>query len=232
MERPDGFVARVGAWAGWLSLVGIVGYHVALLLLAGQRVSGTSDLAAINAYYSQPVVAVASIDTFLVVLAVAVFAVALRETLVAMSAPAAAAFVRLVTGVALLAMAAQISVILVEASIQAALVSGVAVGEPVAGMFRLWDVLYNSATYGLEATWVLAFGLAMRRVAAFPRFLGWFAPLAALLLFVNVFAIWLGIPDAATLPSAVGLSVWFAASALGLGRVGRAAVTTPAMQPA
>ena len=87
MERPDGFVARVGAWAGWLSLVGIVGYHVALMALAGQRVSGTSDLATIRDYYAQPVVAVASVETFLVVLAVAVFAVALRETLVAGAAP-------------------------------------------------------------------------------------------------------------------------------------------------
>lgn len=232
MERPDGFVARVGAWAGWLSLIGIVGYHLALMAFAGQRLSGTTDLAAIAAYYGQPVVALASVETFLVVLAVAVFAVALRETLVAGAPPAAAAAVRLLTGVALLAMAAQISVILVEASIQAALVAGVAAGESVAGLFRLWDVLYNSATYGLEATWVLAFGLAMRSMPAFPRFLGWFAPLAALLLGVNVFAIWVGIPDAATIPSAVGLGIWLGAASFGLVRIGRRAVSMPAVQPA
>lgn len=225
MERPDRFVARAGALAGWLSFVGILGYHVALMALAGQRVSGTTDISAIRAYYAQPVVAVANVEQFLVVLAVAVFAVALRETLVAAAPLADAARVRLLTGVALLAMAAQIAVILVEGSIQAAIVAAVAAGESVAGMFRLWDVLYNSATYGLEATWVLAFGLAMRSAPGFPRFLRWFAPLAALLLLVNVFAIWVGVPDAATLPSAVGLSAWLAAASFGLGRIGRAQAT-------
>lgn len=228
----DRSVARVGSWAGWISFVGILGFHLALVALAGQRVSGTTDLAAIRAYYAQPVVAVANVEQFLVVLAVAVFAVALRETLVGGVSPDAAPATRLLTGVAMIAITAEVAVILVEGSIQAALVAGVAAGEPVVGLFRLWDVVYNSATYGLEATWVLTFGLAMRSTLGFPRFLGWFAPVAAVLLFVNVFAIWVGIPDALTLPASLALSVWLAAAAFGLGRLGRVGVATPVAQPA
>jgi hypothetical protein len=132
----------------------------------------------------------------------------------------------------MIAITAEVAVILAEGSIQAALVAGVAAGEPVVGLFRLWDVVYNSATYGLEATWVLAFGLAMRSTLGFPRFLGWFAPVAAVLLFVNVFAIWVGIPDALTLPASLALSVWLASAAFGLGRLGRVGVATPVAQPA
>lgn len=231
MDRSEGLVARIGSWAGWLSFAGILGFHLVLMLLAGPRVSGTGDLAAIRAYYGQPVVAGANVEQFLVVLAVAVFAVALRETLVG-AASSAAPMARLLTGVALVAITAEIALIMVEGSIQAALVASVGAGEPVAGLFRLWDVVYNSATYGLEATWVLGFGLAMRSSAAFPRFLTWFSPLAALLLFVNVFAVWVGIPDSATLPSAIALSAWLAAASLGLGRLGRVPAALPAAQPA
>ena len=224
MDRSNAFVARVGAWAGWLSVAGIFGFHLALTALAGQRVSGTADLGAI--------VAVANVEQFLVVLAVAVFVVALSESLLAAATPGRLPMLRLLTGVALVAMAAELAVILVEGSLQAALVASVAAGEPVAGLFRLWDVLYNSATYGLEATWVLALGLAMRSTAGFPRFLGWFAPLTALLLLINVFAIWVGIPDPLTLPSAVLLSVWLAAASFGLWRIAREPVALGIPQPA
>jgi len=226
----DRSVARVGSWAGWVSFAGILGFHLALVALAGQRVSGTTDLAAIRAYYAQPVVAVANVEQFLVVLAIAVFAVALRETLVGAASPERAASTRLLTGVALIAVTAEVAVILVEGSIQAALVASVAAGEPVVGLFRLWDVVYNSATYGLEATWILAFGLAMRTTLGFPRFLGWFAPVAALLLLVNVFAIWVGIPDALTLPASLALSIWLAAASFGLGRLGRVTAAKTVLQ--
>lgn len=232
MDRSNAFVARVGAWAGWLSVAGIFGFHLALTALAGQRVSGTADLGAIRAYYAHSIVAVANVEQFLVVLAVAVFVVALRESLLAAATPGRLPMLRLLTGVALVAMAAELAVILVEGSLQAALVASVAAGEPVAGLFRLWDVLYNSATYGLEATWVLALGLAMRSTAGFPRFLGWFAPLTALLLLINVFAIWVGIPDPLTLPSAVLLSVWLAAASFGLWRIAREPVALGIPQPA
>jgi len=229
----DRSIARLGSWAGWISLVGILGYHVALVALAGERVSGTVDVDAIRAYHAQPIVASATVEQFLVILVVAVFGVALREALVASTAGTVlASRTRTLAGIGLVALIAELPVILVVGSAQAAIVVGVEAGEPVVTFFRFWDVLYNSALYGLEATWVLAFGLAVRALPVFPRLLGWLAPLVAALLLLNVFAIWVGIPDSATLPASLGLSVWLAAASVGLGRLGRADDRELAAQPA
>ena len=223
MERS---VSRAGSWAGWLSLIGILGYHVLLTIVAGQRVSGTQDLTRIKAYYGQSVVAILGVEQFLVVVPVAIFGVALWETL------AFSPWRRLLTGVALVALVVELPLIVIENAAQASLVTAVSAGEGVAGLFRFWDVLYNSGAYVLEATWVLAFGLAMGAHPAFPRFMGWLSPLVAALLGVNVFAIWVGIPDAATLPSAFLLGAWIAGASLGLRRTAAPGPGTSAVQPA
>src|SRR4029453_17308600 len=77
----DAHIARVGAAAGWLSLAMIFGYHIGLTILAGQRVSGTLDGAAIETYYRNGIIAPASILTFLAVVPISIFAFALREAL-------------------------------------------------------------------------------------------------------------------------------------------------------
>lgn len=206
-------VARAGALAGWLSLVGIFGYHIGLTILAGQRVSGTTDASAIVAYYRQPIVGIASLEQFLVAAIMLVFVFALRETLAA-SGPRARSFATL----GLLFAIVELPVILVETSLEAALVTAATSGGDVIGLFRFWDVVYNSAAYVTEVAWVLCFGLAMRDDAAFPRWLPRFSYLVAILQLVNMTAIWVGIPDAATLAGNMLLGVWFAASSFGLGR--------------
>src|SRR5689334_86018 len=164
----DRSVARIGAWSGWIALFGILGYHVFLTIAAGQRVSGTLDGSAIRAYYGQSIVAIAGVEQFLVLVPVAIFAIVMREVL------ADSPMRRLLTGVALVAVAAELPAIITEIAAQAGLVAAVQAQEPVIGLFRFWDALYNSGTYVLEATWVLAFGLAMRDASPFPRFLRWF----------------------------------------------------------
>lgn len=206
-------VARTGMFAGWISLVGIFGYHIGLSILAGQRVSGTTDASAIVAYYRQPVVGLASLEQFPVAAIMLVFVFALRETLSA-SGPRARFFATL----GLLFAVVELPVILVETSLEAALVTAATAGGDVVGLFRFWDVVYNSAAYVTEAAWVLCFGLAMRDDAAFPRWLTRFSYLVALLQLVNMTAIWIGIPDAATLAGNMLLAVWLAASSVGLGR--------------
>ncbi len=86
------------------------------------------------------------------------------------------------------------------------------------GLFRFWDSLYNSGLYAVEATWVLAFGLALSATIA-SQWVRWLSIVTATLLVINVAAIWTGIPDAATLPSAVAVSVWLVAASLSLWRV-------------
>jgi hypothetical protein len=222
----DRSVSRIGSWAGWVALVGILGYHLALVVMAGQRVSGTSDLPSIKAYYGQPIVATWGVEQLLVLVPVAIFAVALRETL------ATSPYARLLTGVALAAVVAELPAIITETAAQAALVSAVQSGESFGALFRFWDVLYNSGVYVLEATWILTFGLAMRGVPAFPRFMAWLSPVAALLLGINVFAIWVGIPDAATLPASLLLAAWLAGASIGLRRASAAEALVVAPQAA
>jgi hypothetical protein len=227
MERS---VPRIGAWAGRISEIGIVGYHLALMALAGQRVSGTTDVAAITAFYGQSVIGPLGISQFLVVIAFLVFAVALYTTATDASVKGGST-VRLLAGVALAAAVAEVPVVLTEIAAQAALVTAVAEGERVGGLFRFWDALYNSGLYGLEATWVLAFGLAVRGVPAFPRVMPWLSVLAGVLLGINVFAIWIGIPDAATLPSAVAISAWLVTASIGLRRLAFAPANELALAP-
>ena len=67
-------------------------------------------------------------------------------------------------------------------------------GGDVVPLFRFWDTLYNSGAYALEAGWVAAFGLAMRDVVGFPRWLTGFSLVTAAVLAINIFAIWIGSP--------------------------------------
>ena len=120
--------------------------------------------------------------------------------------------------------------VVTEVAVQAALVATARSGGDAVGLFRFWDVLYNSGAYALEATWVAAFGLAMRQVAAFPRWLPRFSLVTAALLAINVSAIWVGIPDPATLPSALFLGIWFGAASFGLYRM--ATAPAPDVRPA
>lgn len=220
----DRSIARTGAWSGVVAVVGIFGYHLALMAIAGQRVSGTLDVAAITAYYRQPAIALLSLEQFLVIIPMTVFMVALRESL--MTTP----WTRFLATVALVAVTAELAVLLIEVAAQAALVAAARSGGELVGLFRFWDALYNSGAYALEATWVASFGLAMRNVAAFPRWLSRFSLVTAALLAINVSAIWVGIPDAATLPSAVFLGIWFGGASFGLNRmaIGPASAVSPA----
>lgn len=189
-------------------------------------VSGTPDVQAIRAFYGQPIVGVLGVSQFIVVIPFLVFAVALRETL------ARSPQTRLLAGVALLAAVAEVPIVLTAIAAQAALVTAVEAGEDVVGLFRFWDALYNSGLYGLEATWVLGFGQAMRGMTAFPRSMSWLSVLAGVLLGINVFAIWVGIPDAATLPSAVAISAWIAGASVGLRRLASPHAVSVVVAPA
>lgn len=224
MERS---VPRIGAWSGLIAVVGIAGYHLALMAFAGQRVSGTTDAEAIQAFYGHSVVGVLGVSQFLVVIAFLVFAVALRETIL-LTSPTPAGTVRLLAAVGVAAAVAQVPVVLTEIAAQAGLVAAVAQGEPVVGLFRFWDALYNSGLYAIEATWVLALGLALNWSLG-SRSMRWLSAVTAALLSVNVFAIWLGIPDTATLPSAIAISVWLVVASLSLRRAAMTPSTAMAM---
>lgn len=219
-------IARAGAIAGWLSLATIFGYHIGLTILAGNRVSGTTDVAAIQAYYRQGVIAPMSILGSFTVVAMLVFVYSLRECLAGGSLRA-----RALATLGVLIVVTEIPVILVQLAMQAALVSVATSGSDILGLFRFWDVLYNSGAYALEAAYLACFGLAMRDTAVFPRWLPRFSLLVAAAQVVNVFAIWVGIPDMATLPANMLFAVWFAATSVGLGRIATLTAARPVTVP-
>lgn len=219
-------IAKAGAIAGWLSLVGIFGYHIGLTILAGNRVSGTTDIAAIQAYYQHEVIATASLLGLFTLVTILVFVYALREILAAGSSRA-----RALATLGLLFVVIELPIILVQLALEAALVSVATSGGDVLGLFRFWDVLYNSGAYSLEASYLVCFGLAMRDAAAFPRWLPRYSLVVGAAQVVNVFAIWVGIPDTATLPANMLFGVWFAATSVGLGRIAARTTSRPVMAP-
>ena len=206
-------IAKLGSYAGWVGLAGIFGYHLSLTILAGQRVSGTTDVAAITAYYKQPVIAATTPEQFLVLVPMLVFGLALRETL------ATNQWSRFLATLGFGFMLAELPVIMAQTALEATLVTVATNGGDVLGLFRFWDVLYNSGAYVLEAAWILSLGLASRDVEGFPRWVPRFSYLAAALQLVAMSAIWLGIPDAATLPGNLLLGIWMGAMSVGLGRL-------------
>jgi hypothetical protein len=222
----DPRIARVGSVAGWVSLAAIFVYHIGLSILVGQRVSGTIDSAAIEAYYRNGIIAPASIAPFLAVVPIAIFALALREALGV--TPRA----RFLASVALIFVVAEVPGLLVQSALEATLVTIASRGGDIVPLFRFWDVLYNSALYVLEAGWVGAFGLAMTNNPAFPRWLPRFSFAVAALQLVNMTAIWVGIPDQLTLLGNLGFGIWIGAASFGLGRLATASVRRLVAQPA
>jgi hypothetical protein len=222
----DPRIGRVGAVAGWVSLAMIFGYHIGLTIFAGQRVSGTLDPAAIEAYYRNGIIGPASIATFLAVVPIAIFALALRETLGV--SPRA----RLFASVALILVVVELPGILIQGALEATLVTIVSRGGDVVPLFRFWDVFYNSGLYVLEAVWVGAFGLAMREHPAFPRWLPRFSFAVAALQLINMTAIWVGIPDPVTLLGNLGFGIWIGAASFGLGRLATESVRRMVTRPA
>ena len=222
----DARIARIGAVAGWVSVAMIFGYHIGLSILVGQRVSGSTDAAAIEAYYRNTIIGPASIAPFLAVLPIAVFTLALRETL------SVSVRARFLASLALIFVVVELPGIIAQSALEATLVTVASRGGDVVPLFRFWDVLYNSGLYVLEAGWTAAFGLAMTETAAFPRWLPRFSLVVAGLQLVNMSAIWVGIPDQLTLVGNICFGIWFGAASVGLGRLATRPTGRMVAQPA
>src|SRR5215212_1481877 len=76
------FVARIGADTGWLVLASVGLFSiVGPQIIAGQRVSGTLDPAAIQAYYRHTALAPFSAGGFITIIFLLPFYLALRQSL-------------------------------------------------------------------------------------------------------------------------------------------------------
>jgi hypothetical protein len=205
--------ARIGAIAGWLTLVAILASEVIVpSVLIGLPPTGSTDRAVVEAYYAHQallplgLVAIATIIGFLI------FVTALREVLVRREEVALWAN----AGFAFSLVAA--ALLLVRTALQMALVRGVAAGSDAMPTFFTWDFTYNTALYAMEAGYPLAFAIAMTAWAGTPRWLLGLAALVSVLQLVNMSSVVVGLPMAATLPGTLAFVAWFAATASLLGR--------------
>src|SRR3954451_25400276 len=111
------------------------------------------------------------------------------------------------------------ALLLVRTAIQMALVQGVAAGSDVMPAFFTWDFTYNTAVYAMEASYPLAFAIAMTAWARPPRWLVGLAALVAVLQLVNMTSLVVGLPTAVTLPGTFAFIAWFAATSWHVGRL-------------
>jgi hypothetical protein len=219
-------IARIGAVGGWLTLAMILLFEVIIpQVVAGQRVTGTLDATAITAYYSHSVLQYFTLVIFLGMLAFVAFVVALYELLSVDES--SRFFARLGIFFAMV----ETGLIITKSALAATLVSIAVSGGDVVPLFRFWDILYNSGTYAIEAGLIVSFALAMRHAPAFPRWMPTFSMIAGALQVINMTALFVGIPDTATIIGNLAFVVWFVGANIGLGRLGwRQPSTVPATQ--
>lgn len=207
---------RISAIAGFVAVAlvlacGIIGPQI----VAGPRVSGTENVATIRAYYSHS--ALASLQAGILPAAAAILVLAGGLHAVASGSA------RQTANLGLAFTAAIVPGYLLAASLQAALVTTANSGGDVLPLFRLWDVFYNSALYTLEAAYVLSFSIALTQSKAFPRWFAIFGWIVGLLQALNTMALWIGVPDAGTVPGNVGMLAWLLTASILLLRTTRTA---------
>ncbi len=206
--------ARIAATAGWLTLAAILASEVvAPSLLIGLPPTGSTDSAVVKAYYAHEALLPLGLVAMATIIGFLIFVTALREVLVRRGAAAIwanAGFAFAIVAAALL---------LLRTAIQMALVRGVAAGSDVMPAFFVWDFTYNTALYAMEASYPLAFAIAMSALAGTPRWLLGLAALVSVLQLVNMTSLVVGLPMALTLPGTLAFVAWFAATAWLVGRL-------------
>ena len=206
--------ARLASVVGWLTLVAILASEVVVpSVLIGLSPTGTIDRAVVEAYYAHAALLPLGLITISTIIGFLVFVTALREVLVRREQAAFWAN----AGFAFSLVAA--ALLLARSALQMALVRGVAAGSDVMPTFFTWDFTYNSAVYAMEASYPLAFAVAMTAWAGTPRWLVGLAALVAGLQLVNMTSLVVGLPMAATLPGTLAFVAWFAATAWQVGRL-------------
>jgi hypothetical protein len=199
--------------AGWLTLAAILASEVIVpSLLIGLPPTGSTDRAVVDGYYAHQALLPLGLVAMAEIIGFLIFVAGLREVLVRRDAAAFWAN----AGFAFAIVAA--AVLLVRTAIQMALVRGVAAGSDVMLTFFTWDFAYNGALYAMEASYPLAFALAMTAWSGTPRWLIRLAALVSALQLVNMTSLVVGLPMAATLPGTLAFVAWFAATAWLVGR--------------
>ena len=205
--------ARVGAVAGWLTLLGVLAFEVVLpMAVAGPRVTGSTDRSVIEAYYANEALSWFALGIMATLVAFLVFVTALRDEIASQGAPSLAANVGWAAGLVAAA------VLLTKSGLQMAAVRGLASGSDILPTFFAYEFVYHTAVYAMEAVYPLAFAIALASLATTPRWYLGLAVVVSVLQVINFPSLLLGMPDAVTLPGNIAFAAWLGATAWLLGR--------------
>lgn len=212
--NSDNSQAVAARWAGAAALIGlasVVVVQAGAIIIAGQRVSGTSDADAIRAYFAHPNLP----WTYLVggagFVSIVVLAVALRRYLRGAGTDPTA---HILADAAAALIIVEMAVGAVELGLQSALVqlSSHAPGETggILAVFAAWDWIYNAQLYWFEVGALLFVSWAAARTAALPGWLVTLGLLGAAAQVFNATVLVLGLPDTLSLPGNMLFAAWFA----------------------
>ena len=210
------FAVRLGAVAGWLGFVGVVGGLIVIPgVIAGQPPTSSTDLSAVGAYFAHPQLALqfGLVNGFIAV-AIIAFGLGLRAAIGSVADDRSRALADVGLGLIVVTTA----VYLISGALGAALVdvAGRGGGE-LATLFRLYDVTYNGLADVLEGAWIGAFSLAMLS-GPMPTWIGWLGVVLGLSRWVKALAPFVVLPDAVTAVSGLLFLAWFLAIVVALTR--------------
>ncbi|HKZ53204.1 MAG TPA: hypothetical protein VJ085_07995 [Candidatus Acidoferrales bacterium] len=207
-------VSSTAKWAGVGMLIlfvfGVLVMQVGATAIAGQRVSGTSDVAALNVYYNHQSLMPIYWQGGLGLLGFALFVAAFRRYL---QLQTESGLMRLLIDAASIIGVIEVSVLLVVVSLQAAMVQIAAAGpqnsSALLAVFAAWDWTYNGLLYWTEVGWLSLFSVVGWRTGAFPRLLAAFGLIVSAFHLFHTTVLMLGLPDAVTIPGTILFVVWF-----------------------
>ena len=203
------FNVRLGAIAGWLGFIGVVGGLIVIpSLIAGQPPTSSTDLSAVGAYFAHPQLAIqfGLVNGFIAIAFVA-FGLGLRAAIASAADERSRAFADIGLGVIVVTTA----LYLISGALGAALVDVARRGGgELATLFRLYDVLYDGLADVLEGAWIGAFSLAIL-YGALPSWIGWLGVVVGLSRWVKAFAPFVALPDAVAAVSGLLFLAWFLA---------------------
>ncbi|WP_426997662.1 hypothetical protein [Pseudarthrobacter sp. N5] len=219
VRSPRRSFARIAGAALAVTFLLIMVEHGGAALVAGQRVSGTSDVGAIRLFYGHPVLQLFFGLAGIGFIAMVFFGLSFRAYLRTFPLTAVEA---LLVDFATAAIVLEAALIAIQIALQAALVQVVTSGTDggVLALFASWDWIYNGSTYWFEVTWMAAWAFIALRTGALPKWIAIAGGIGATSLLFNTTVLTFRIPDSYTLVPTAVLVVWMVATLTHLARGG------------
>ena len=211
--------AQIAGLALVVTFLLIILEHGGPALIAGQRVSGTSDVGAIRLFYGHQVLQLFYGLGGIGFIAMVFFGLSFRAYLRTFQLTAVES---LLVEFATAAMVLEAPLIAIQIALQAALVQVATSGTDsgVLAVFAGWDWIYNGSTYWFEVTWMAAWAFLALRTGALPKWVAIAGGIAALGLLFNSTVLTFRLPDSYTLVPTAVLVIWMVAALTHLARGG------------